>query len=380
VVALFAGALLLCVIGYLALEVPGAWFPGAAAKSWGVGNLTLARGEGAVDDAGMAVTAPDPTGTVLVTLMVDLRSTDYGGIAWQAADVPPDAEVRLLWRTEYRPDRLNQAPVTVESGRLLPVVVAKDPAWVGRITGLALAIRGTIGKPMLIRGVVAKPMGAFDLLTDRFREWTAFEGWSGTSINTITGGADVQDLPLPLLLAAAVLLAGGIAGLVARAWPRLLPLSVAAASLGLFVVATAVADLRWMWNFARQVDATATRYAGKDVRTKHLYAVDGPLYAFIQKVRREMPETPARIFVVADEPYLRNRAAYHLYPRNVYAEPRANVMPRAEWLRPGDWLLVYHRRGVQFDAAAGRLRWDGSQSVAAELKYMEPGTVLFLVR
>ena len=32
----------------------------------------------------------------------------------------------------------------------------------------------------------------------------AFEGWSGTSINVVVGGAEVQDFPLPALLAAAV--------------------------------------------------------------------------------------------------------------------------------------------------------------------------------
>jgi hypothetical protein len=53
----------------------------------------------------------------------------------------------------------------------------------------ALAIQGPLSETVRIRGVIAKPMGALELLVDRFREWTAFEGWSGTSINTLSGGA-----------------------------------------------------------------------------------------------------------------------------------------------------------------------------------------------
>jgi len=380
VILLFALALLVCVAAYLALAVPGPWFPGVAAKTWAAQDMTLTRGDGALVGSELVITAPDPTGTVLVTLTPDLRSGDYAGIAWLVTDVPDQADVRLLWRSGYRPEQLNNAPVTVESGSLLPTVLVKDPAWVGRITGLALAVRGTLTKPIRIRAVTAKPMGAADVLGDRVREWLTFEGWSGTSINTITGGADVQDLPLPLLLATALLLAGGAVAAIARWLPRFLPMPAAAACFGLFVAAWLVADARWTWNLVRQVEATAARYAGKSPQSKHLAAVDGTLFAFTVRARATLPEAPARVFVVADEPYLRNRAAYHLYPHNVYAEPRANSMPRAEWLRPGDWLLVYQRRGVQYDAAAGKLRWDGTQTASAELKLFEPGAALFLIR
>ena len=58
-------------------------------------------------------------------------------------------------------------------------------------------------------------MGAIELLRDRVGEWLAFERWNGASINTITGGADVQDLPLPALLATVVLLSGAWSS-----WPR----------------------------------------------------------------------------------------------------------------------------------------------------------------
>src|SRR5207244_10369124 len=66
------------------------------------------------------------------------------------------------------------------------------------------------------------------------------------------------------------------------------------------------------------------RYAGKDSRNKHLAADDGTLYAFIEKVRGVLPQSPARVFVIADEHYYRGRAAFHLYPQNVWFEPYYN--------------------------------------------------------
>jgi hypothetical protein len=93
-----------------------------------------------------------------------------------------------------------------------------------------------------------------------------------------------------------------------------------------------------------------------------------------------MPPTPARVIVAGDDDYLRLRAAYHLYPHNAYAEARTNALPASDRLKPGDWMLVYQRRGVQFDPAAGKLRWDGGAPVSAQLKLRGEGAALFLIQ
>lgn len=375
--ALLGAALAACMLGYLSLAVPGPWFPGAAPRAWSVAELSLSRGAGGIRDGELVIHAPDATGTTLVTLNTDFRSSDYRAIAWVAVDIPDDADVRLLWRTDYAPARLNSSPVAVAAGRLRPLVVAGDPEWVGRITGLALTIRGAIAQPIRIRGVAARPLGAPELLADRFREWTAPEGWSGASINSVTGGADIQNLPLPALLAAAVAMAALLAFVVTRGAARSrLPLLVATS----FIVAWMLLDARWAWDLARQARDTGQRYAGKDWRERHLAAEDGPLFAFIEKVRTQLPATPARVFVAADAHYFRSRGAYHLYPHNVYFDPYANTFPPGARLRPGDYVVVYQRRGMQFDPGAKRLRWDGGAPVAADMLLAEGGGALFRIR
>ncbi len=380
VALLFVVALAASVLAYLALAVPSAWFSGAAPRTWEAGNLALTRGSGTVSGGELVVTAPDATGLTLVSVVAKFRSTDYPSVAWVAIGIPESADVRVLWSSDYAPQTLRNAPVKIEAGRTLPVLLAGDRGWVGNITGLALSIQGPLTQPVHIRGVVAKPMGAVEILGDRARVWLAFESWTGTSINTVTGGADVQGLSLPLLLAGTIALAVAIGYLLRRFAPRWLPLPIAAVLVALFVAATLVLDVRWTWNLVRQVRATGFQYAGKDTRDKHLASDDAPLFAFVDKARKVLPEAPARVFVIADAPYFRDRAAYHLYPHNVYFDPLANSIPLASALRPGDWLVVYQRRGIQYSPAEQRLRWDAGQSVAAELKLVDPPGALFRIQ
>lgn len=377
---LFLAAAAICVLGYLLLAVPGRWFTGADTLSWGPQNLHVARGQGRVVDDELMVRPADASGLLVVSITTSIPSRDYAAIEWVAIDVPDEAEVSLLWRSSYKPTQLNTLPLTVVTGRLLPVVVRDHPQWLGNIEGLALAVKGTLAEPIRIRGALAKPLSAPQMLRDRVNEWLAFEGWTGTSINTVTGGADVQDLPLPLLLAAAVTLAGLAAWALGRWLPGTLPIGAFASVVALAAFAWLLLDARWTWNLLRQVDATSERFAGKSYEDKRLAMEDGPLYAFVQKAKATMPAAPARVVVAADSHYFRGRAAYHLHPHNPFFQARSNALPAPEQLRPGDWILVFNRRNVQFDAAQGKLRWDNLAPVPAELKLAGRGSALFVLR
>jgi hypothetical protein len=378
--AVFVAALVVCGIAYLAWAVPGAWFSGTQPHAWGARDLQVTRGVGRISGDELYVLPNDPSGIVVVSVRTKFSSIDQASVAWIAIDVPDEVEASLLWRSDYKPEALNTLPLPALSGRLLPATVLNNPAWIGRIEGLALAIRCPIVEPIRIRGVTVRPQDAPEIAKERFREWFAFEGWTGTSINTITGGADLQDLPLPLLLAAAVAVAA-LAVFALRRWrPALFPLGTLG-SLAVFALAAwLLLDLRWTLNLARQVEQTAGTFAFRTFDEKRLAVEDGPLYAFVQKAREVMPQEPARVFVAADSHYLRGRAAYHLSPHRAFFDPRANTLPAPESLRPGDWILVYLRKGVQFDAAQGKLRWNNLAPVSAELKLSGRGAALFQVR
>lgn len=373
----FAIGLVACGLVYLSFTVPDNWFAIAQPRAWAARDLQVSRGVGRVDGDELYVMPSDPSGIVVVSVRTTFPSADIATVAWIATDVPDDVETSLLWRTDDKPEMLNTQPLAASSGRLRPAIVLGNPAWSGNIEGLGIAFRGRIGEPIRIRGVTVRPDDAREIVRERFRQWFAFEGWSGASINTVTGGAEQQDLPLPLLLAAAVAIATLLVAGIRRLRPGAFPLGIAG-SLAVFVfLAWLLLDLRWTWSLARQVEVTAANFAFKPPDDKRLAADDGPLYAFVMKVREVLPREPARVFVVADSHYFRGRAAYHLSPHRVFFDPRANTIPAPQAMRPGDWLLVYQRKGIQYDPAQRRLRWDNLPPVAAELKLAGRGAALF---
>jgi len=373
-------ALLLCAAAYLVLNAPGAWFPSATTKVLSFRDFTLTRGAGAPQNDALVVTGVDDSGTALITANSDLRSSDYPLIEWNASGFSELADVRFLWRSDYAPGKLNSAPLRVSAGRLLPLELAKNPAWVGRITGVALTVRGPLAMPVRLSGMTAKTGGLRDVATDRIGEWFMFERWSASSINTLSGGAEAQELPLSLMLAVATVIAAG--AWAALAWRRRRMESLPIVLAVLFVAAWITLDAVWTLNLARQVAETRAQFGGKDWREQHLAAEDGPLFAFIERARTKLPAPPvpsARVFIVADAAYFRGRGAYHLYPHNVFFDPSNNTLPAATSLRPGDFLVVYQRRGLQFNPDEKRLRWEGSPAIAAEALLVEPGAALFRI-
>ena len=136
-------------------------------------------------------------------------------------------------------------------------------------------------------------------------------------------------------------------------------------------------DLRWTWNLARQVAQTTARFGGLDAREKHLADDDGALFEFVDRARTQMPATPVRVFIAAEAAYFRARAAWHLYPHNAFYDPLRDALPAPTELRPGDWVLVWRRRGVQYDAAQHLLRWDNGAPVHASLRARGEGVALF---
>lgn len=380
VALVFAASLVACLVGYLALATPGRWFSSTPDLGYGAKALRLARGVAAPARDAIVITRAAEDGNAVVSVETDFSSASYAQVVWIARGIPADVKAALLWSTDVEPSRLNTLPLVIESGQPAPVDLRDNSHWIGHIRGLALALHGPLANAVAVRGVVARPGSAMETLGDRFREWMMFTPWNGSSINTVTGGADSQDLPLPLLLAAAIVLAAGPLFVIARRRVAATRAATAAAVIAVTLGAWLVLDLRWTAQLLRQVGETAQQYAGKDWRERHLAAEDGALFAFIDKARRLLPDRQVRVFVVADADYLRARAVYHLYPYNAWYVPAQNMLPPVDRLHKGDWIVVYQRHGVQYDAAAHRLRWDGGATVAADLELADHGGALFEVQ
>ncbi|MDQ6916714.1 MAG: hypothetical protein M3023_02730 [Pseudomonadota bacterium] len=369
----------ICTLVYLAITVQGPWFSSAKTLRWTPGELSVTEGTAELRADGLAVRPNDPVHPVRIAISTSLRAGDYPVIAWETFGVPDDVEIAVLWQNEYEPGRVFNQRLDVESGRVQPTTLAQNKKWVGRIRGIALAVQGNFSAPMIVRRVTAKTMSPREVLADRIGEWLQFEPWNGSSINTLIGGADTQDLPMSFTFAVILMLAALIYFALSRWRPQWVGSRRPAVIGAMFLVAWFALDARWLWNFVRQVHVTAQLYAGKSWHERHLVADDRAVFAFIEKVRGKLPPPPARVFVVADDHYYRDRSAYHLYPYNVFFDPWKNTMPPASAVRSGDFLVVYQRRGVQFDAAQQRLRWDGGGPLSAELLLAEAGAAMFRI-
>jgi len=380
VITVFGASAAVCLLGYLAFAAPGRWLDAQPSLQWRARELAVTRGSGQLAPEGLVISAPDATRTVVISLNTSFRARDYPVIEWDAAGVPDNVEATMLWYSDIDASRVFRHSLIVEGGRFAPVTLVQDRGWIGRIGGLALVLQGSFAEPIVVPGAAAKPMSATQVLGDRVREWLAFEPWNGASINGLIGGADVQDLPLPALLGAVA----GIAALAYAGLARWKPLVfgpvLGAGVAAMFVIAWIAVDARWQWNLLRQAGVTHAQYAGKSWQERHLAAEDGPLFAFIEKVRAKLPDPPARVFMVAAAQSLRNRGAYHLYPYNVYFDPWSDTVPPPSAVRPGDFIVVYQRKGIQFDAAQHRLRWDDQAPIGVELLLVDAGAALFRVR
>jgi hypothetical protein len=374
----FVGVLLLIVAGFVIFTVPGKYFTSATSVRYDARSLGIAAGKGALNGDAVVV-VPDSSGAVIVSVSTDLRSTEYPGVEWQASELPAGTEARLLWRNDTAPGRLFALEIPLEEGRLQPVIVSHDANWFGKITGLALSLKLPAPGQVRVQGVTAQTLSAGAVLIGQVRQWFSLERWSASSINTVVGSADLPELPLAALLGLTAALTALITLLLARWRPTWFGARLPAALAAIFLAAWFVLDARWQLNLVRQVQATLDQFAGKSWREKHIASDDGPLFAFIEKVRATLPPPPARVFIFADSTYFRDRGAYHLYPYNVYFDPYRNTMPDSAKLRDGDYLVVFRRKGVQFDPAQKKLRWDGGQPLGAELLFAEGGGAVFAI-
>lgn len=372
----FAAGCLIALAAYVLVN-DGRLRTAAAPQTYGIAKMSVPKGTAKRDGDTLVATAP-ARDVLVVATQSDFLARQLSAVDWDAFEIPPEADVRLLFTSDYKPRIVQNRPLAVEDGRVQPIALSGDPDWLGRITGLALVVRAP-GATVRVRGVTVKSQSAMQLVGDRAREWFRFESWSGTSINNVTGGAPLQSLPLPVPVAVAALLALGALVLVRRFAPARLPGTIASLAAGLFIVAWAVVDLRWTANLARQNADTLDRYGGKDASARALAAEDGDLFRFLEQAKAAMPADPQRVVVLASAHYFRGRAGWHLLPHRAMWIPAVDMAPAPGVLRPGDYLVVWQDTHARFDAAAGRLRLDSGVDLPAKLVHGEGSAAVYAI-
>jgi len=296
-------------------------------------------------------------------------------LSWRVEGLEPGSELQLIWVTLAEPRTLRERRLpSVSEGT---IDLATEPHWQGRIAAIGLTVRGAFSSPVTVRQLELRPapLTVGELGRWAVDEWCVFEDWSQRSIN-YASGAPLDALFPPVLIVAlwiglsATLYAGF--NLPRRRPGALLPYAA------LFLLGWLLLDLRWQWELRERLERTVERFAGKDMTERRLADLDGEFYRFLLEVRRRLPEKPARLFIVSQDPagFLAGRARYHLLPHNGYM----GFSQPPEAARANDYVLILSPLpGVRYDRQGQALAWENGR-LSVDLRYAAPPGALFQVR
>lgn len=232
-------------------------------------------------------------------------------------------------------------------------------------------VRAPLDAPLVIEAVKLEPYSPLGIV---WREWFGAEVWLGTSIHFMGGNEPRQWLaPLPFVAAALGLAMLGYGLLVRR---KILVPDIRILWALVFIAWFAL-DMRWQLDLWHKLGLTQQRYAGKSWEEKHLAAEDGRLFDLMQHIRAKLSSDLSRVFLFADDEYIRGRGAYHLYSFNVL---NGRDLISAGQFKSGDFIIIMGKDEVEFDPGQQILKWGTGQQLSAELLLIAENNVLLKVR
>lgn len=343
-------------------------------------QLQLISGQGAQTPAGLEISQPGSQGlTAIQGLVRGARADRYRHFSWRISGLEPGRELRLIWATFEQPKVKQERvlPPTGPDGGVLDL--SAEPGWQGRIVAIGLVVRGPLAQPLLVRGLElqSKPLTTVELLRQMMQDWITFEDWSQRSINYYAGSS--LDALFPPVVVMALWVGFSTVLYALFTLPRCAANGVMPYA-ALFLLGWLALDLRWQWDLGQRLTQTLRSFAGKDETARRLAALDGDFYRFLLEIRRHLPEQPARLLIVSNNPggFLAGRARYHLLPHNGYAG--LAQLPTQSEARAGDYVLILAPLNeVRYDRERQLLERAGAQ-LSAEMLYAAAAGALFRVR
>jgi hypothetical protein len=296
----------------------------------------------------------------------------------------------LLWRKRAPRSlvfRNNGSPLESVHGASLPreswsghvTDLRSNGNWEVNITQLEIALRGKPGETVTIRSIGLKPATIVNRAAALLAAWTQRDSWAQWSINVHKGevpGSTIRyRVPSVVVFLATALAIYGLLLLLLRLRTRF-DWRVAGAILFLGWVGL---DAPWQWSLWQQLGETRARYDGKNAHQKALSAGDAAVYELTQQILPLIGKSPKRVFIATPYEYLGLRAAYHLYPHNPFWARNRPELPPADFLGPGDFVLVLKTQQVAFTAKKGVLAWPEKQQVRARKVFSDELGQLFRV-
>ena len=140
-------------------------------------------------------------------------------------------------------------------------------------------------------------------------------------------------------------------------------------------------DLRWQASLWRDLVDQGLPFAGKTSEEKHQAAEDSTLFALVEKMKAALPAPPARVVLFCDNTAICSRAAFFLYPHNVYRASEWLATPAdPALLRTGDYLLLVYSRMVGYDPGRHVVVWPNGATRPADPIALQAEALLLRIR
>jgi hypothetical protein len=338
------------------MTVPGKYFRqivGAAQRYGDALHITDFERRNGVDNA-------------IVTFYTSFSADDYPVLSYQITGRHPELRVNLMWRTVENPTELQLSELPWNGDKRSTLLLHSHPEWRGRISEIGLWVKGELrGNPLEVSQLELQTRSWSGTLGSVWSQWTAYRGWTQSSINHLRWTIDKDTLSPALALAAwagvaLILLAGR--GLCTKRHD----ISSFAAVL---LIPWIVQDLLWQHQLSAQLKETRYLFGGKSTHEKHLVDIDKGIYRYTQRLKGQvLPAHPSRVFILHDserQHFERLKVQYYLLPNNVY---NFGKTPPDNAITPGDYILILgDLPDTDYRKESGALVWSGGKSIAVDL-------------
>lgn len=349
---------------------------------WPGSAFRVVEGTGGLRGSGMQIRSLAGSGraaAMVAKLRIDADSFQL--MEYRIEGLDPKMVAGFIWVTREHPRSLRTVRLNPDASGFGTLNLEQLPDWDGQVARAGFLFEGSLGSPLVIRQMSLRPFSLASQLGLVWREWTAFEGWTGHSINFIIGGPK-HVMIQPVAAAAAWV---GLALVLYWVWvkvrrrppDRLVGISI-------LLLCWLALDARWLLDLGRQNLQTEQQFEGKTGAEKRLADKDGSLFKFVLEIRNALPAAPQRVFLVTREPfnrsaYARLRASYHLLPHNVYSH--LAVPPDSNQVQVDDYVLLLGRvaEGIHYDQQSRLLEWAGGGHLATVPELVSRSGALYRV-
>jgi hypothetical protein len=269
----------------------------------------------------------------------------------------------------------------------LPARASAEHAWTASETSSLTGPAGEGAKLSVVpsselatSSVAIRPRAALDVLDNWLEAWSSFSPWNMTSSNWYTGTHPTAREKKPLIYFAALLALMLLSyGAVLLARNRINRFNWHVAALIAFFCWLGL-DLLWQTRLLHQLDQTLATFAGKSSQQKLLASPDRVTVTLASEVRSRIAAPDARLFLVSNNDYGAMLAAYYLAPINTYWDRSGQTLPPADYLLPGDYILLIPPHSVRYLSDASVIRTaDGKNIPVAELMNAQQGLLLQVI-